>query len=180
VRSNSFLGALHTAVGKVIQQYPWEEADAVWFILTGEVPWVVPVTWQARWFGGDRTISSFREEEESFSYGFITLKVEPWVSPQSVKQIYSEAQRSLRGEQRSRRLENKSLKLLEFVNERANPADLSSPKGRERLASELVSAWDEKNPKDAYGSNTRKFWRDFNRARRAVLAPEYEWLDSAD
>ena len=63
----------------MIQQYPWEEADAVWFMLTGETPWVAPLTWQARWFGrGDEG------EEDSFGYGFVTLKVELWVDPKLV------------------------------------------------------------------------------------------------
>jgi hypothetical protein len=173
VRSDSFLGALHKAVGELIQQYPWEEPDAVWFMLTGEVPWVVPVSWQARWFGREQTISSFRKEEDSFSYGFITLKVEPWVSPESVQQIYREAQRSLRGEHRSRRLEDKSLKLLQFVIERVNVADLSL-RERRKLAPELVAAWDKENPKHRYEGDTWKFWRDFNRIRRAVLSPAHE------
>ena len=174
VRVDSFLGALHRAAGELIQRYPWEEPDAVWFLLTAEVPWVVPVTWQARWFGGEQTISSFREEEDTFSYGFITLKAAPWVSPETVQQIFREALRNLRGEHRSRRLEDKSLKLLQFVYERVNVADLSR-KERRKLGPELVAAWDEENPKHRYEGNTHKFWRDFNRVRRAVLSPSYEW-----
>jgi hypothetical protein len=187
VRSGSVLGALHKEVGELIQRYPWEESDAVWFLLTGEPPEVSPVTWQARWFGGDETISSFRQGEDSFSYGFITLKIEPWVSPESVQQIYSDAERTLRGEHRVRRLEDKSLKLLQFVTERVDPLGLT-PEEREltprqlrrRMGQKLVDAWDKENPGDTYGSNTRKFWRDFNRARRAVLSPEYARIDNVE
>jgi hypothetical protein len=182
VRSDSFLGALHRAVGELIQRYPWEEPDAVWFLLTGEVPWVAPVTWQSRWFGGEQTISSFSEEGDSFSYSFITLKVAPWVSPQSVAQVFREALGKLRGEHRSRRLDDVSLKLLEFVTERIDPLTLT-PEEREltprqlkrRMGPKLVAAWDKENPKNRYEGNTWKFWRDFSRVRRAVLSPSLQW-----
>jgi hypothetical protein len=182
VLSGAVLGELHEQAGRLIQHYPWEESDAVWFILTGEAPWVSPVTWQARWFGGESTIDSFRQEGETFSYGFITLKIEPWVSPESVQQVYREAQQNLIAEHRVRRLEDKSLKLLQFVTERMDPLALT-PEERKltlrqlkrRMGSSLVADWDKENSKDVYGVNTWKFWRDFNRVRRAVLSPTYEW-----
>jgi hypothetical protein len=143
---------------------------------------VSPVTWQARWFGGEATIDSFRQEGETFSYGFITLKIEPWVSPESVQQVYREAQQNLIAEHRVRRLEDKSLKLLQFVTERMDSLALT-PEERKltprqlkrRMGPRLVEDWDKENPDDAYEGNTWRFWRDFNRARRAVLSPTYKW-----
>jgi hypothetical protein len=163
----SVLGRLHEEVGHLVRKYPWEEQDATWFVLTGETPAVVPLSGQFRGFGNDIW-------EDSFSYGFITLKVEPWVPAQEVGRFYLELQRKLRGVRRARGLEEKSLRLLQFVNERENVASLSR-KERRRLAPGLVAAWDKENAEDAYEGNTWKFWRDYHRARRAVMAPTYEW-----
>jgi hypothetical protein len=77
VERQSILGNLHDIVSRLIQRYPWEEQDAVWFVLTGETPHMAPLTWQARWFGGGIS-------EDSYSYGFVTLKIEPWVDPKRV------------------------------------------------------------------------------------------------
>lgn len=163
----SVLGELHEEVSRLIRKYPWEEQDATWFILTGETPSVVPLTGQFRGFGDGFW-------EDGFNYGFITLKVEPWVPAQEVGWFYLELQRKLRGVHRARGLEEKSLRLLRFVNERENVASLSR-KDRRRVAPSLVAAWDEENAEDAYEDNTWKFWRDYHRARTSVMAPTYEW-----
>lgn len=163
----SLLGKLHDEVGRLIQHYPWEEQAAVWFVLTGETPQVAPLTWQARWSGHG-------VGEDAFGYGFITLKIEPWVDPKLVWKVYSDIQRGLRGERRNRRLDPKTLDLLRFVNERVRVADLSRSE-RRRLAPELVAAWDRKNPDKSYNGNTREFWKAYHRARRAVISPTYEW-----
>jgi hypothetical protein len=107
------------------------------------------------------------------------LKIEPWVPAREVGRFYLNLQRGLRGVSRARGLEDKSLRLLRFVNERVNVASLSR-KERRRLAPSLVAAWDEEYPEDAYEDNTSKFWRDYNRARQAVVAPTYEWRGSED
>jgi hypothetical protein len=169
VKPGSVLGDLHEKVSRLIKRYPWEEADTAWFILTGETPWVAPLTWQARWFGrGDE------DEEDSFRYGFVTLKVEPWVDPKLVWKVYSDVQRGLRGGRRNRRLETKSLELVRFVNERVDVASLSRAE-RRRVAPGLVAAWDRENPDDSYNGNTREFWKAYHRARRAVMSPAYGW-----
>jgi hypothetical protein len=168
----SVLGKLHEEVSRLIQKYPWEEQDATWFVLTGETPSVTPLAEEFRGFGNDIW-------EDSFSYGFITLKIEPWVPAREVGRFYLDLQRGLRGVSRARGLEDKSLRLLRFVNERVNVASLSR-KERRRLAPSLVAAWDEENAEDAYEGNTWKFWRDYHRARRAVMAPTYEWRGGDD
>jgi hypothetical protein len=169
VGQSSVLGDLHREASRLIQRYPWEEADAVWFMLTGKTPWVAPLTWQARWFG-----SGDEDEEDSFRYGFVTLKVEPWVDPKLVWKVYTDIQRGLRGGRRNRRLETKSLELLRFVNERVDVAGLSRAE-RRRVAPGLVAAWDKAHPDDAYDGNTREFWKAYHRARQVVMSPAYEW-----
>jgi hypothetical protein len=169
VKRLSALGKLHDIVSRLIQRYPWEEPDAVWFVLTGETPQVAPLTWQARWCGSGIG-------EDSFSYGFVTLKIEPWVDPKLVWKVYTDIQRGLRGGRRIRRLEPKSLELLRFVNDRVNVADLSRVERRKK-APELVAAWNEENPDDSYNGNTREFWKAYHRARRAVMSPSYGWRE---
>jgi hypothetical protein len=172
VERQSVLGSLHEIVSRLIQRYPWEEQDAVWFVLTGETPQVAPLTWQARWFGSGIW-------EDSFSYGFVTLKIEPWVDPKLVWKVYSEIQRGLRNGRRNRRLGSKSLELLQFVNERVNVANLSRAERREE-APRLVAAWDRAYPDDSYDGNTREFWKAYHRARQAVMSPSYEWRTGSE
>ena len=167
VERQSVLGELHKIVSSLIQRYPWEEKDAVWFVLTGETPPVAPLTWQARWFGSGVW-------EDSFSYGFVTLKIEPWVDPKLVWKVYGDIQRGLRNGRRNRRLGSKSLELLLFVNERVDVAALSRAERREE-APKLVAAWDKANPDESYTGNTREFWKAYHRARQAVMSPTYGW-----
>ncbi len=136
-------------------------------MLTGETPQVAPLTWQARWFGSGIG-------EDSFRYGFVTLKIEPCVDPKLVWTVYSDIQRGLRGGRPNRRREPKTLELLQFVNERVDAANLSRSERRQR-APELVAAWDKENPDYSYNRNTREFWKASHRARRAVMFPTYEW-----
>ena len=72
--------------------------------------------------------------------------------------------------QDNRKLGNKSLKLLRFVTERIDP---TSPVTEGEM---LVEEWNRENPQWAYGKDdTRTFWRDYNRVRKAIMMPEYEW-----
>jgi hypothetical protein len=180
VRPRSVLGDLHAEVSRLIQRYPWEEANVVWFVLTGEAPWVAPLTWQFR--GVDK-----HHSEASFSYGFITLKIEPWVPVEEVQQVYGVLQRRLRGKDRARRLETKSLDLLRFVSELRGRRDkagneevdtegyVTERQFRRRMGKEYVALWDEQHPNEKYDGDTWRFWRGYDRARRAVMSPSYGW-----
>lgn len=153
------LGLLHDLSGALAARYAWEENEATRFVLTGLTPRVRPLTAQHAIHGDS--------EGDEFSYAFITLKVVPWLSGQAVKDAYISVQRdSILGHQ-SRRLSDKNLKLLRFVVERTDPTG-PKPKGKE-----LVKEWDLENPQWAYGTDTRTFWRDYNRARNAVISPDY-------
>jgi hypothetical protein len=167
VKASSVLGYLHKQVGLLLKDYPWFESDAVWFMLTGEVPWVVPVTWRAR-ARGTRTISS-----DSFSHGFITLTVEPWISADTVRRTYQDIQKGLLGGD-NQPTRPKGRTLFSFVTEKIGPAPLS-PKEKRHVAPELVAEWDKRHPQWAYGEDTRTFWRDYNLARRQITSPAYEW-----
>jgi hypothetical protein len=172
VKPKSVLGKLHDIVSNLIRRYPWEEPDAVWFVLTGETAQVAPFTWQFRGF-------SSGIGEDSFGYGFVTLKIEPWVDPKLVWKVYTDIQRGLRKGRRNRRLGSQSLKLLRIVNERVNVAELSRA-GRREEGPGLVAAWDSENPDDAFDGKTKEFWKAYDRARRAVVSPTYEWRAESD
>jgi hypothetical protein len=172
VRPQSVLGKLHNEVSQLIQRYPWEEQEATWFVLTGETPSVTPLTWQFRSYGDDLW-------EDSFTYGFITLKIEPWVPVEMVQEIFHSLQCRLRGRRRARLPEEKSLNLVQFVNEQVNVADLSLRERRER-GRQLVAVWDDANPEDTYEGNTWKFWRDYHRTRKTVMTPTYRWRIETD
>jgi hypothetical protein len=88
--------------------------------------------------------------------------------------MYSDIQRGLRGGRRTRRLEQKTLDLLRFVDERVNVADLSRAE-RRKQAPALVAAWDKERPDDSFEGNTKEFWKAYHRARQAVMSPTYEW-----
>jgi hypothetical protein len=164
-RPRSVLGDLHDKVSRLIKQYPWEEPDAVWFVLTGETPWVAPLTWQFRGTGSG---------PDSWMYGYITLKVEPWVSASVVERVYSDLQHKLLGKD-NRRVGEKNRELFRFVTEHRN-SDGSLPKARE-----LVKEWDYVYPQWRYGhadtEQVRRFRRDYNLARRLLTAPNYELPD---
>ena len=159
VQPDSVLGDLRARVHKLILRYPWQEPEAAWFVLTGETPWVAPVTLQARGVGtGD-----------VFQRQFVTMKVEPWISEETVRRTYREAQvRMLRGDNRPAK--SKQLDLFRFVSGRTDPSTLY---GRERAkaAKTLVPEWDQENPADAYGADTRRFWRDYDRALELIALP---------
>jgi hypothetical protein len=156
----SVLGDLHNKVSRLIKRYPWEELDAVWFVLTDETPWVAPLTWQFRGIG----------EDDSWRYGYITLKVEPWVSASVVARVYSDLQHQLLGKD-NKRVGEKNRELFCFVIARMKP-DGSLPKARE-----LVKEWDDAYPQWRYGhedtEQVRRFRRDYNLARRLLAAPSY-------
>ena len=161
-RPRSVLGDLHNKVSRLVKRYPWEELDAVWFVLTGKTPWVAPLTWQFRGTGSPL---------DSWSYGYITLKVEPWVSASVVARVYSDLQHQLLGKD-NKRVGEKNRELFRFVISRMT-SDGSLPKARE-----LVKEWDRANPQWRYGhedtEQVRRFRRDYNLARRLLAAPSYE------
>ena len=95
--------------------------------------------------------------------------MEPWVSEETVRRTYREAQvRMLHGDNRP--VKNKQLDLFKFVSSKTDPSTLYG-RERARVAEEFVSEWDQVHPNDAYGGDTRRFWRDYDRAVRLIALP---------
>ncbi len=160
VKPTSLLGRLHQLVGKLIEYYPWLELHTAWFVLTGETPWVAPMTWGGR--------ATEKVSPDGFGYEFIILQIEPWVSAETVERTYREIQRNVLGKD-NRKVGEKNRALFGFVTDKLGPATLSS-KEKRSVAPQLIAQWDEAYPNWAYGKNTGTFWRDYNKARKLILS----------
>lgn len=85
--------------------YAWEEAQAAWFVLTGEATPASALMVQIQ--GG-------------YSYGDlsnakVTLEVEPWVPAETVSRVYRDIQQGLLQKTNNRKISERSLTLLRFV-----------------------------------------------------------------
>jgi hypothetical protein len=159
VKSGSILGELRKLSDKLVRRYPWWESETVWIVLTGATPWVAPVTLQAQGLGHD----------DLFERQFVTIKVEPWISEETIRRTYREAQiRLLQGD--NRRIKEKQIRLFRYVSARTDPYGINREE-RAKAAKALISGWDQENPSDAYGTDSRRFWRDYDRARLLVALP---------
>ena len=97
------LDSLSSISRRLARNYPWNEEQAAWFLLTGEVPEIVPVSGHIN-----------RRWGKAHTYGTITLEVQPWISPDIVRDTYIHAQRKALG-RNNRRLGDRSLALFWFV-----------------------------------------------------------------
>jgi hypothetical protein len=195
VWSISLLGELTRVGEKLSERYRWQPAQAVWFVLTGEIPAVpsLRVT---------RSFSSSMYHSDTL----ITVEASPWISPRTVKRAFRKAQIKTLGDG-GRRTGEKHLKLLRFVIERIEwlgseelgmldegkrppgapkrlwglelvaqyPWYRRMPKGKE-----IVREWNETYPQWSYKDNgkadTRRFWRDYHRIKKSVaFGPPYKW-----
>jgi len=185
VWSISLLGELREAGEKLSKRYRWQSAQAVWFVLTGEIPAVPSLT----------VIRSFPTSMYHRDT-LITVEASPWVSSRTVERAFRKAQIKTLGSSGGRPPGEKNLKLLRFVMERTEPLGLlkegkrppDAPEGMTELelvtnlrymkvpkGKELVREWNEMYPQWSYKDDTRRFWRDYNRIRRAVaVGPPYQ------
>jgi hypothetical protein len=158
----SVLERLHNLCEDLIQRvcHPWSEAEAAWFVLTGEPP--IPKALYAR---ADSFVS------DSLTYGTITLKVEPWVAAQTVSEAYQFLQMQFL-DRKPRALSRRNLRVARFVMEYLlRLIDTETNQGTPRLSwRELMNRWNEEN-QDATYDDERQFNRDFYRAARAVVRP---------
>jgi hypothetical protein len=95
----------------------------------------------------------------------IFLTVQPWVPPETVEVAYRQLQKKIIGGECGR-IGDKNLKLLQFVANRAD-ANGNLPKGVV-LVQEWDRRWNREHPEWCYGSDKRRFCRDFRSAQRNV------------
>jgi len=174
VRRDSVLGELQRLASSLTERFPWGEAQATWFVLTGEPPLVPPI--KVRYTS--RPAQVYLEpsgKPERFEYGEVTISAVPWVSEKIVAKAYFNLQQRILPGDENRPLGRRRLELLRFVIQRENPVDLTQAR-RGRIGTELVEAWDRKNPNWAYGQYkqpTSAFWDAFNDVEELVLHPSW-------
>jgi len=173
VRFNSVLDRLRKTAQQLLRDYPWFEADSVWFLLTGETPYVAPMTWRAKHRGH---VIFDPYPSTGFGYQLVALTVEPWVPVETVQKVYRDLQRQLLGGD-NRPVGDKNRSLFSFVTERVSSVSLQ-PAEKRKLGKHLVTEWDQVCSQEEgrrewlYRGDTRTFWRDYNLARRLITSPE--------
>ncbi len=181
VPAASVLGSLCELGDWLSGTYRWRVRWAVWFVLTGTIPPFPALTMG----------STFRVPP----YYDITINIEasPWVSASTVYKAYRRAQkRVLRRARGGRPTGKKNIALFRFVNQRVEPFalyrpgyDIPNSGWMAELAAEqdlpvgrdLMREWDARcsdgtfSREWRYGNNggTRRFWRDYHRAREAIV-----------
>jgi hypothetical protein len=157
---------------RLTQQFPWQEAQATWFILTGEPPLVPPVKVRYTLRPAEVRLKRLGDTRR-FTYGEVTISTLPWVSETIVAGAYFNLQsRILPGEQ-NRPLGRRGLEVLRFVLRKENPIELTRAR-RRRIGKGLVEAWDRTYPHWSYGQYdqpTSVFWDAYNDAERQLLHP---------
>ena len=155
------------------QQYRWDAEDAIWFILTGEAPFVSPVLQNVHFSPGaklrgiektplpESDIPVFEErrivEENRPSTASIVLTVEPWVPADLVKSTYRIKQLQLIG--RERPSWERNLKVYIFVKDRQGEGvDLST----------VHNLWNQEVRKDWRYKRKHGFWQAYELARQTV------------
>jgi hypothetical protein len=176
VQQDSVLGELQRLASRLTAQFPWREAQATWFILTGEPPLVPPVKVRYTLRHPKVRLRRFGDTRR-FTYGEVTISAAPWVSETIVTEAYYNLQSHILPGEQNRPLERRRLELLRFVLQKENPLRLTRAR-RMRIGKELVEAWDRKYPNWSYGAHkqpTSAFWDAYNDAERQVLHPS--WTD---
>lgn len=178
VWSISLLGELRDLSDKLSQRYRWEPAQAVWFVLTGEIPAIVAL----------QAIRAFWSSMYHHDI-LITIEASPWVSSKTVEKAFRKAQIKTMGTKGGRPPGEKNLRLFRFVTERIEPLGLFEEGTRRAGAPEhmreielvarqrymkipkhkdLVREWNETYPDWSYKNGTSRFWRDYERIKNTV------------
>lgn len=135
--------------------YPWEERDALWFIVTGQPPWIPPLQVGVR-------CCRFKDR---FEHMYMDFAIEPWVSAGTVTRVLRACQRELLGRKNSS-IPGKNLVVMDFVCER----QASSPKEKWPA---LTEAWNKRHAERRI-LDYRHLRRAYVKTRRSVLLPGYE------
>jgi hypothetical protein len=133
---------------ELAELFPWTNAEAATFVLTGQPPEIATIKTTLKWRG-----------EPATSRTRVLLDIDPMATPNSVMESYRSA-RDQFFEGRLRAQGDKHLRLAAFVKYRRE-----GEKWPERM-----KAWNKENPKDAY-RDARYFKRDTQRAINRLLNP---------
>lgn len=169
---NSLLDELLGLSNALTDVYGWRQEDALWFVLTGQTPRINSVEVGASLLTG---------HESSPPVWNVTLNVSPWVSADTVKGIYEQILRQIKGGDVSKGeiKELRKLRVFRFVTEqKKNLGECPSwqtlfdlwnqvyPEGHKWHYADASSFRSSKKPWDT-------FQRDYRDARQSVLEPEH-------
>jgi len=138
---------------------PWDQVQAVGFVLCGMVPTIQPLK------------VGYRHITGPIEHATITIKAEPWLSAQTVEAAFRRAQKELLGRE-NRPLVGAGLDVLRFCIPRFIAA------GGSQSWEQLRVEWNRENPDRTY-TDRRNFARDFDRAKQQLGRPGYHRTRSA-
>jgi hypothetical protein len=147
--------------------YDWDVGQAAWFVLTSTPPRHEPLE-------ADVSVQFF----PSHTRGRVTISVEPWVPADVVEQTYRSIQRDLLGRE-NRPLSVRNLMLLRAVLKAERDAERADTEGSHLSRAAVMQQWNAEHPEQHYQQRWR-FERDIDRARTAVLFPEYQLAPQAE
>ena len=170
----SVIGELVGLGQKLARSYSWQEAEAIRFILLGDiVPQIAYLKAQVALSGMITTAGL------AWNHGQITLTAEPWVSPKTVRDFYQNIRQQVFG-RKSRQFSERNVTVFKFVTERMEvetvqePGQLPSSRLVRRATwSALMEAWNREQRRRWSYKDFRNFRQDFYRGRRAVAHPNY-------
>jgi hypothetical protein len=154
VAAQSILGELRRLASRLAERYGWQEAQAVWFLLTDQVPWVSPGSW--------RLVTRF----SPFAVRpVVILEVEPWLPPATVMDAYRRIQRQLGI---GRNVGEKASTLVSFLADHMAVRLAGEPRLEFPPWRKLMVAWNESHPDQRY-EDVRRFVRDCRAALERVI-----------
>jgi|SRR5829696_6337134 len=158
----SVLGHLREVTSKLTERYPWRTSTAAWFVLTGEPPWVPPLT--ATSSGPDLTRN----------HGTITIRAAHWVPEEAVRRLYSKMKA---GMDPTPTTSSRRLALFRFVTERSTGINQFDHDKGELVTGldippwrRLQGEWNEQYPPSHkwHYSDVRNLRRDFTEASKLL------------
>jgi hypothetical protein len=173
VEDHSVLEGLRRLSNYLAAEYPWQEAQATWFVLTGEPPALPAATGRV-------------SRGSAAPYAEITMTVQPWVPADTVRKFYGQLQERVLTS-RPRALSERNLAVFRFIVEQQEV----KPHSDNALASELtrrhpklmrlkqpswrvmLKRWNRHLPAGHkwHYQYVQNFQRDFKRAAKAILSP---------
>ena len=175
VEDHSVLEGLRRLSNYLAAEYPWQEAQATWFVLTGELPALSAATGRV-------------SRGSAAPYAEITMTVQPWVPADSVRKFYGQLQgRVLKS--RPRALSERNLEVFRFAvgQQEVKPYSDDTPEsGLTRHHPKLMrlkqpswrimlGRWNRQYPAGHkwHYNYVRNFQRDFQRAAQAIVSPRW-------
>jgi hypothetical protein len=160
---------LHKLAADLCQRYPWEPQDAAWYILTGEAPWVPPLT------------AHIKRAGPPINHGTITIAAASWAPKNAVSKFYAELK--ARYVDPAPTPSPRRLAVFRFVVERSqaiNRWESSEPGGAKDVRvrgldtptwPSLQTQWNEQHPPghEWHYGNYPNLRRDFIEAHRLLL-----------